>query len=181
MVNTPSMEWRVVPGFSLYEVSEYGDVRRKEDSPTRSRHHQYRPYVNTDGYLAIALMDDNGVKKVILLHRIVAKAFNGEPPSDQHEVAHNNGSRLFNHYSNLRWATRLENHQDLQIHERALKGERNGRAKITEDDVRFIRSEYRDIKVPGSGRRVGELDEMFDLARSTILGIAKGKMWSHVT
>jgi hypothetical protein len=175
------MEWRVIPFFSNYEVSEYGDVRRKESSPTRKRHHQYKPYVNVDGYLAIGLINDDGEKKTSLIHRLVALAFIGVPEDDNLEVAHNNGSRLFNHPSNLRWATRLENHADLQVHERALKGERNGRAKITEDDVHYIRREYRAIKTHGSGRKVGELDEMFGMSRSTILQIAKGKSWSHIS
>lgn len=174
------MEWRGIPKFSNFEVSEYGDIRRACASKTRSRHHQYKPYVNSDGYLAIGIVDDFGEKKTCLIHRLVALAFIGPPPSDHHEVAHRNGSRLFNHPLNLRWATRLENHSDLQIHERALKGERNGRAKITEEDVRFIRQEYALIKTPGSGRSPSELDEMFGINRSTMLSIAKGKTWTHV-
>lgn len=174
------MDWMIIPGFSRYEISEYGDVRRKEASPTRSRLHQYRPYVNTDGYLTIRLLNDDGVNITLLIHRAVALAFKGKPDDPTLEVAHNNGSRLFNHPSNLRWATRKENHEDLQLHGRALKGERNGRAKITEDDVHYIRCEYRNIKVPGSGRKVSELDEMFNLDRSTVISIAKGKTWSHV-
>ena len=80
---------------------------------------------------------------------------------------------------NLEWKTRAENHADIQIHGTALKGIRNGRAKITDDDVRFIRREYFEIK-RDPRRSPSELDEKFGLCRSTIIDIARGKAWRHV-
>lgn len=43
------------------------------------------------------------------VHRIVAFAFHGEPPTDQHVVDHIDTNRRNNRPENLRWLTRLEN------------------------------------------------------------------------
>ncbi len=44
-----------------------------------------------------------------LIHRIVAFAFLGSPPSDKHVVDHIDGDRRNNRVENLRWVTRLDN------------------------------------------------------------------------
>ena len=43
------------------------------------------------------------------VHRIVAFAFHGNPPTDQHVVDHIDTNRRNNRPENLRWLTRLEN------------------------------------------------------------------------
>lgn len=174
------MKWRAIPGFPDYEVSEYGDVRRVTSSKTRHAYHRLKGSISCDGYHEYTLICPNGTKRRhFQAHIIVCEVFNGPKPSADHEVAHKNGSRVANHYSNLEWKTRAENHADIQIHGTALKGIRNGRAKITDDDVRFIRREYFEIK-RDPRRSPSELDEKFGLCRSTIIDIARGKTWRHV-
>jgi len=55
---------------------------------------------NTNGYLLIASE---------VVHRIVAYAFLGEPPTSQHIVDHKDTNRQNNRPENLRWLTKLEN------------------------------------------------------------------------
>lgn len=43
------------------------------------------------------------------VHRIVAHAFHGDPPSPEHVVDHIDTNRMNNRSDNLRWVTRLEN------------------------------------------------------------------------
>ena len=43
------------------------------------------------------------------VHRIVATAFHGEPPTKEHVVDHIDTNRQNNRPENLRWLTRLEN------------------------------------------------------------------------
>lgn len=43
------------------------------------------------------------------VHRIVAYAFHGEPPTPEHVVDHIDTNRRNNRPENLRWVTRLEN------------------------------------------------------------------------
>lgn len=175
-----AMEWRKAAGFPDYEVSEYGDVRRTRDKTTRRAGSLAKCYVNVDGYLAVTLCV-RGEMKHVLVHRLVAITFIGESPSPLHlEVAHRNGSRLANHFSNLRWSTRAENHADIQAHGTHLKGMANGRAKLTDDEIRSIRREYREIKAPGSGRSPAELEGRYGVHRATIVNIAMGRAWRHV-
>ena len=174
------MEWRTCCGFLDYEVSDCGDLRRLTDSATRKRGWRPRGYINLDGYLTYCLFDDEGRKRPVTAHSLVANAFLGPPPSPDHEVAHENGSRVLCDYRNLRWATRQENHSDIQVHGTALKGERNGRAKLTEGDVIEIRRSYREIKASEGERKVTELDQRYGLARATLINIALGRSWKHV-
>ncbi|WP_366465998.1 HNH endonuclease [Paracoccus methylarcula] len=113
-------------------------------------------------------------------HRLVAFAFLPDPLPEQTQVAHRDGSRLHCHWQNLRWSTPLENHDDRRRHGTGPVGERNPKAKLTEDDVRRIRREYRLIKIPGSGRSVSELENAYGVHRATICSIANGRSWKHV-
>lgn len=175
------MSWRPVVGFSDYEVSEHGDVRRATDAATRKSGWRLRGFVDHDGYLRYQLRSADGVAASFPAHRLVIEAFVGLRPSTSHEVAHNNGSRVDNHWTNLRWALRKDNHADIQVHGTSVKGEKNGRSKIKAEDVAFIRSEYRAIKERMSTRSLSDLEGMFGLHRSTIIDIAKGRAWSHVS
>ena len=105
------LRWREVPGWPEYEISEYGDVRRKMagGSPIAKPGRLLRPSGNR--YRHVNLYGEAG-RQHISLHRLVALAFIGEPPSCAHQVAHNDGDRLNNHYTNLRYATPRENAAD---------------------------------------------------------------------
>lgn len=168
------MEWRQSPRFPAFEVSESGDVRRISTGT------RMRGYINSDGYPCYNLRDIDGKPCHITAHRLVAELFVGPPPSDNAEVAHRDGSRLNAHHSNLRWATRKSNNDDRVVHGTSARGEGNPRAKITEADALAIRREYREIKRPGSGRQVSELEARYGLHRSTVTRIAKGQYWPHL-
>ena len=168
------MIWKSAVGFPAFEVSEYGDLRRASTGRV------IRGFIDPDGYLRYSLRDATGRKHSVGAHQIVLRTFVGPAPSADHQVAHSDGSRVHCHFSNLRWATALENQRDRHAHGTSAAGERNPRAKITEADVLVIRREYRAIKEPKSGRRVDELDRRYGLSRSAIIRIASGAAWPHV-
>lgn len=168
------MHWRQCPRHPTFEVSEYGDVRRLG---TLKR---LRGWVDADGYVRYSLTDADGVRAAVAAHQLVAWAFIGPRPSPDYEVAHENGSRLGCHFSNLRWALPASNQHDKILHGTSVVGERNSHAKITEADVQDIRRAYREIKQRGSGRSVGELDRKYGLCRAQVIRIARGTAWSHV-
>lgn len=164
MARVNQEEWRCVPGFSAYEVSETGSVRRLEDGIVR------KPYLTTSGYLYLC-MRGSGHKKAMSIHRLVALAFLGHPPSPKHQVAHFDGDKIHNHVSNLRWATRSENERDKVRHGRSNRGEGQGRHRLTEKDVISIR------KLLDKGMAQPIIAQRFNVARPTISSISTGKSW----
>lgn len=132
--------WKSIPGHPGYEASNLGGVRSidrwvnggsgrryfREGSPTHI-------HMGSSGYLRAA-----GIGHV---HVLVMRAFHGERPKG-YDVAHNDGDRLNNVLANLRYATRLENIHDTMKRDMHARGERNGQAKLTEDEVIAIRSMY---------------------------------------
>lgn len=155
-------------------------MRRVSDSRTRLKGWRLRGFIDGDGYIRFALIDNDRTKQVVMAHRLVAQAFIGAAPSDLHEIAHNNGSRVANHYSNLRWATRKENDDDRDIHGTRQAGTGNGNSKLTEGDVREIRRVYREIKNRERSGKISDLARSYGIHHATLIGIATGKSWSHL-
>lgn len=105
------------------------------------------------------------------------------PPTPKHEVAHNNGSRVSAYYKHLRWATRSENHADMQVHKTAVKGGRNGRALLTDETAFQCRREYRQLKAKGFGNAYGgfkALQEKYGLGRTALRMLGLGQTWQHL-
>nr|WP_121272804.1 HNH endonuclease signature motif containing protein [Pedobacter schmidteae] len=88
----------------VYSVRENGMVYRHSKLGGRARKYDNlwtfgKVNINT-GYLEIASAT---------IHRIIATAFHGTPPTPQHVVDHIDTNRQNNRPSNLRWVTKLEN------------------------------------------------------------------------
>lgn len=87
-----------------YSVRDNGAVFRytlsgKRPRPTDNQWTFGKLNIKT-GYLEIAS---------VRIHRIVATAFHGEPPTNEHVVDHIDTNKQNNRPENLRWVTRLEN------------------------------------------------------------------------
>jgi hypothetical protein len=86
-----------------YSVRDNGAVMRHSIEGKRARvYDNFWTWgkVTKSGYLDIASAT---------IHRIVATAFHGDPPTKQHVVDHIDTNRQNNRPENLRWVTRLEN------------------------------------------------------------------------
>lgn len=87
-----------------YYVRDNGAVFRFPNNTTRPRPTDnkwtFGRLNNKTGYLEIAS---------VRIHRIVATAFHGEPPTKEHVVDHIDTNKQNNRPENLRWITRLEN------------------------------------------------------------------------
>lgn len=93
--------WRPVIDYEgLYEVSNYGEVRKIDGTVMNGN-------INSYGYRVVSLTK-NGRKKDKKVHRLVAFAF--VPTIDGKDyVNHKDGDKLNNYAGNLEWVTRGEN------------------------------------------------------------------------
>lgn len=74
----------------------------------------------------------------------------------------------------LRIGTPAENYADSARKGRNTRGERNARAKLTAESVRAIRAGL------AAGARLVDLARQHGVTATTILGIARGRIWKHV-
>ena len=88
----------------IYSVRDNGSIKRhcregKKPRPSDEKW-TFGSYDPEDGYAKFCGQ---------AVHRIVATAFHGEPPTSQHVVDHIDTNRQNNRPENLRWVTKLEN------------------------------------------------------------------------
>lgn len=99
-----------------YSVRDNGAVLRHSPTPTRTRPTDNKWTFGKlnikTGYLEIAS---------VRIHRIIATAFHGEPPTKEHVVDHIDTNKQNNRPDNLRWVTRLENILLNRITERRIE------------------------------------------------------------
>lgn len=119
-------EWRWIPDLEgEYEVSNEGRIRswkRRGPGTSNPEPKILRVYETGDGYLRASYHQAGKVRKE-LVHRLVARAFIGEPPTRWHQAAHWDGNPKNNKLSNLRWATPQENTSDKFRHGTVRFGE----------------------------------------------------------
>lgn len=105
-------------------------------------------------------------------HRWVCLLAHGEPPTPSHHAAHSCGNASCVNPKHLRWATPVENMADKNIHNTSNHGERNGKTKLTEADVRAIRAAPPDLEA---------LTALYGMSKHGISKIRSRKRWGHVS
>jgi HNH endonuclease/NUMOD4 motif len=168
-----AIEWRIIPGWPDYEVSEWGDVRRRTPARNARPGMVLAPFYRKNGYAQLQL-NANRRRRRFLVHRLVAIAFVGPQSSPAHEIAHLNGNRAHNHHSNLRWVLHRENEDHKHQHGTRQRGSRIGNSRLTEEQVGVIKAELR------RGKTQTELGARFRISVSTVSLIARGEIWRHV-
>lgn len=107
------------------------------------------------------------------VNRFVCRRVYGEPSSEDLDAAHSCGNRLCVNPSHLRWATRKENCADRLIHGTENVGEKNGQAKLTEEDVREIRA------LLESGMKRKLIADRFHISLSHLDAIRARTKWAY--
>ena len=97
-------EWRQIEGYPDYFVSDMGNVYSERS------HKVLTPVLQRDGYVRIALRNENG-PRLFHIQRLVVEAFIGEIDEGL-EVNHINHNRSDNRLSNLEIVSRSENMRD---------------------------------------------------------------------
>ncbi len=104
------------------------------------------------------------------VHRLVCIAANGEPSDPRLQAAHSCGNKLCVNPHHLSWKTRLENKADELEHGTRCRGERKPVNKLTEAQVREIRSIQ--------GVSMAELGRRFRVSLQNIDAIKRRKKWA---
>lgn len=133
-------EWREHPSFPGYLFSLEGKAARRLQSG------KLRILSGCScgaGYRAISAAIGGNRYRRIYIHRGVCELFNGSCPPGL-ECRHINGNMHDNRAANLQWGTPAENTSDKKRHGTVTKGEKNGGAKLTSEevfDMRKLRAE----------------------------------------
>ena len=107
--------WKDIKGYEGYQVSTEGRIRTygkttyTEKHGTRHWKDRILKQKNAqDNAMRVELWKD-GKHKTVLVHRIVALTFLGEPPKENMTVNHKDGNRRNNHIENLEWLSLADN------------------------------------------------------------------------
>lgn len=163
-------QWRPIPGYPGYEVSDQGRVKSLKFGRERILKQRKR----NDGYLDIHLWK-HGREQRKFIHRLVLEAFVGNP-GGKLECNHRNGIKTDNRLENLEWIDHSGNiRHAFKTGLKSHKGEKNPRAKLTAEEVLKIH------EILVEGVPVREIAEIFGVSLTTIYDIKSGRRWSHVT
>ena len=167
---TEPAHWRPIPEFEGYEVSDDGHVRRIAGGRGAVVGRVLAQATMPSGYRTVGLWDANQ-PRVMLVHRLVAAAFLGPCPVGM-EVNHLDMDKANNRPSNLEYVTRSEN---LRHRARAGigRGSDNVASRLTEEQVRDIRADYR----RGGGPGYKALAARYDVSWEAIRNIIKRGAW----
>ena len=95
--------WKEIDNYSNYEISSYGNLKNKTTKKL------FKPCFN-NLYLRTLLTSDNGYRKSMTIHRLVALSFIPNP-ENKPTVNHKDHNTANNVLSNLEWATSAEQNQ----------------------------------------------------------------------
>lgn len=170
--------WKSIPRYEgRYEVSNLGRVRSLPNKVRGSVLVMKQSERKSDRRLVVNLTsagaDGKWKQRAWEVQQLVAAAFIGDKPDDM-EVCHNDGNCQNNHLSNLRYDTRLENIHDRIKHDGCNRGETNGLAKFTEEQVKDIKRRL------NAGEPVGKIAKEYGVYHGAISLIKNGKNWRHL-
>jgi hypothetical protein len=165
--------WKTLKENDSFEISVDGEIRNAKTKMIKSLRLGARGYLRVTLYkIGDRANDKERRGKTYDIHRLMATNFidNNE---NKPVVNHIDGNKLNNKVSNIEWCTVSENTQHAFDNGlgKPSKGESNGMAKISADDVRFIRQ---------STLKQKELGNMFGIQQTVVSRIIHRKLWKHI-
>ncbi len=165
------MEWRTIPGYTRYETSADGRIRRKlpARSPMVKVGMILKPRIGKCGRLTVcAARDADGKCPPVFVHHLVAFAFIGPRPSQKHQIDHKNKQQGDNHWRNLHWVTSKQNHANADH-----AAEHGSMHKLTWPEVRRIRKAYE------NGDTQQAIADEYGVTQANISSIVLGITWKE--
>jgi hypothetical protein len=169
------MDWREIPGFPAYEISDTGIVKRVK--PPSARRVGSYPKVIKPSYTgkkphrlqSVMIQDADGAFRTKIVSTLVAMTFLGPRPSPRHSPMHRDGNRDNHAVNNLFWGERPK------LQRRNVASARAGRS-LTADDVLAIRARFTHRR-----GQLGVLAKEFGTTPQNIHLITSGQRWAHLT
>lgn len=161
--------WFTIPGWAgRYEVSDHGRVRSNF-----GRGRVLRAASTRGGYPAVALTLDMR-QATVKVHQLVLSAFVGPRP---HKAIcrHLDGDVTNCHAWNLAWGDQKANAADRALHGTENVGTRNGRHKLSEEQVLAI------LALRESGATQRAVAQRFGITQSSVSVIWSRRNWKHLT
>lgn len=173
-------EWRDVPNFEGYQVSNLGKIRgidrlKQGRSGLRlTRGQEMKQMLNKKGYPEVRLRKNGTHTR--LVHKLVASAFLVKSGGCT-QINHINGVKTDNSVLNLEWVTQSENqkHAYKLGLQPSRAGESNNKATITDKDVTKLKLLY------NSGKTTKEVSEFTGVNLSIVRQIIYGQSWRSNT
>jgi hypothetical protein len=170
--------WKDIIGFDgLYRISNYGQLHILPRLRNGRIYKERYSIGSKDcyGYLRTTLTDENHIRHDVKMHQLVAIHF-VDNPNNYTVVNHDDGVKDNNYYKNLKWSTLSENNKHAyEVLGKSLKGANNGRATLTDDEVKHIKALSRDSTTDKV------LAKHYRTRPQNIQSIRLGWTWKHIT
>lgn len=167
-------KWLKFPDYPDYEISNLGRVKSFKNhggpgvkNSDGSKILKSSP--NSKGYLVNGFVKD-GRRKTRTLHTVVASLFHGPCPKG-FECSHLDGNRQNCKASNLQWEPHRSNMYRQVGHETDPAGTRNGRRKLTLEQVSSVTVRR------AAGESLSAIGRDYGVSPQTIFQIYHGKSW----
>lgn len=158
-----------IPHLSKYDITPDGEVYLNEK--------RLKQQCDSKGYKCVTLRTDYDGRCTFKVHRLVAAAYIHNPDPDVfNTVNHKDGVKINNNALNLEWCTNFQNMRhaiETGLVVCSRPGIQNGRALITEDEVRTIRSLKESQTYRETANQIG-------ISRRQVEKISRCEAWSHV-
>jgi hypothetical protein len=159
-----------------YDFAKIANIRRRFEKSIVVQKNGcwlWSGYKNADGYGVMGIG-----RKVIKAHRVAYMIYKGEIPEGMN-VCHTCDVPSCVNPEHLWIGTQKENVLDMCLKKRHVpsssKGESHSQAKLSEEQVKLIRTMYTNLKISHAS-----LSEQFGVSRGQIGHIISRKSWSHI-
>jgi hypothetical protein len=157
-----------IPGFPGYLADRsgaiYSVIRRY------SALKQLSIEVDNKGYPCVRLSTRPGKSKHMRVHKLILETFVGKCPPGL-MARHLDDDKMNSALTNLCWGTSKENGADAVRNGKVVRGERNGKARLTADNV---------VKILAMTGTHKEVASEFGVSLGCIYNIRSGRTWKHV-
>lgn len=154
---------------NIERINGYPNYRIREDGYVIMTNGRIKSTSLTNKEYKRVTLSNNGNKKSFSIHRLVATAFITNP-NNLPEVNHKDGNKLNNYYTNLEWSTSKDNiKHSFNNGLSNYKGERNGRAKLSDMTISDIRKDF------SNGIKRKDLALKYNISYSHIVSIIANK------